>query len=184
MRSEIERRLALRERCSMQPLSVFDAVRPHRRHDDLNERRRDAPHHRVENGSTWTAASTQRSALNTECKLLLLGHAFEALDCLALEQSRRAIERLVTQRDGIPRAHSHSASGALRDTAIYSITAATDREGAARLAVAAPALRLARDEGTAELGHAAAQRTRRLQQPTVAAPAAHSQAISITGPTR
>jgi RimJ/RimL family protein N-acetyltransferase len=74
----------------------------------------------------------QRSPLNTECKLMLLAHAFETLTCLAVEfrthrlntQSRRAIERLGAQLDGILRAHSRSRDGTLRDTAVYSITAA------------------------------------------------------------
>ena len=69
--------------------------------------------------------------MNTEAKLLLLGHAFEKLDCIAVEfrthrlnlQSRRAIERLGAQLDGMLRAHQRSADGTLRDTAVYSITA-------------------------------------------------------------
>jgi len=92
----------------------------------------DAAHRRVEIGSTWTAASAQRTPLNTQCKRLLLGHAFEALDCIAVEfrthrlntPSRRAIERLGAQLDGILRAHLRCADGSLRDTAVYSITAA------------------------------------------------------------
>jgi RimJ/RimL family protein N-acetyltransferase len=92
----------------------------------------DAANRRVEIGSTWTAASAQRSALNTQCKRLLLGHAFEVLDCIAVEfrthrlnmQSRRAIERLGAQLDGILRSHQRMPDGTLRDTAVYSITAA------------------------------------------------------------
>jgi RimJ/RimL family protein N-acetyltransferase len=92
----------------------------------------DAPNRRVEIGSTWYAQSTQRSALNTECKRMLLGHAFESLQCIAVEfrthrlntQSRRAIERLGAQLDGILRAHQIGHGGTLRDTAVYSITAA------------------------------------------------------------
>ena len=91
----------------------------------------DAINQRVEIGSTWTARSAQRSALNTQCKRLLLGHAFETLDCIAVEfrthrlntQSRRAIERLGAQLDGILRAHSRAGDGSMRDTAVYSITA-------------------------------------------------------------
>ena len=83
-------------------------------------------------GSTWTAARVQRTALNTECKWMLLRHAFEALDCIAVEfrthrlnvQSRRAIERLGAQLDGMLRAHQRMPDGSLRDTAVYSITAA------------------------------------------------------------
>ena len=74
----------------------------------------------------------QRTPLNTQCKRLLLGHAFEALRCIAVEfrthrlntQSRRAIERLGAQLDGVLRAHQRAADGSLRDTAVYSTTAA------------------------------------------------------------
>jgi N-acetyltransferase len=84
---------------------------------------------RLEIGTTWYSKSTQRSALNTECKLLLLQHAFENLNCIAVElrthrlnvQSRRAIERLGAQLDGILRNHRRSSNGSLRDTAVYSI---------------------------------------------------------------
>ena len=90
-----------------------------------------AANRRVEIGSTWTAQRVQRTALNTECKRMLLAHAFETLDCIAVEfrthrlntQSRRAIERLGAQLDGILRAHQRSPNGSVRDTAVYSITA-------------------------------------------------------------
>ena len=70
-------------------------------------------HKRVEIGSTWYARRVQRSPLNTECKRLLLAHAFDTLQCIAVEfrthrfntQSRRAIERLGAQLDGILRSH-------------------------------------------------------------------------------
>jgi RimJ/RimL family protein N-acetyltransferase len=86
---------------------------------------------RVEIGSTWYAARVQRSPLNTECKLMLLQHAFEQLDCIAVEfrthrlntASRRAIERLGAQLDGVLRSHLRMPDGTLRDTAVYSITA-------------------------------------------------------------
>jgi len=92
----------------------------------------DPVHKRLEIGGTWYAGRVQRSALNTECKRMLLGHAFDRLDCIAVEfrthrlnrQSRRAIERLGAQLDGILRAHQRTADGNLRDTAVYSITAA------------------------------------------------------------
>jgi N-acetyltransferase len=88
---------------------------------------------RLEIGSTWTAASAQRSAVNTESKLLLLTHAFETLACLAVEfrthwhnrQSRAAIERLGARLDGVLRNHRRLPDGSLRDTVVYSIT---DRE--------------------------------------------------------
>ena len=92
----------------------------------------DGANRRVEIGSTWYAQRVQRSPLNTECKLMLLAHAFDALDCIAVEfrthrlntQSRRAIERLGAQFDGMLRSHQISPNGALRDTAVYSIIAA------------------------------------------------------------
>lgn len=89
-------------------------------------------HRRLEIGGTWYAASTHRSGLNTECKALLLQHAFEQLDCIAVElrthvlnaRSRRAIERLGARLDGILRHHMIMPNGTLRDTAVYSITSA------------------------------------------------------------
>ena len=86
---------------------------------------------RLEIGSTWYRKSVQRTALNTECKLLLLRHAFEELGCIAVEfrthfvnmQSRRGIERLGAKLDGILRNHMIMANGTLRDTAVYSIIA-------------------------------------------------------------
>jgi RimJ/RimL family protein N-acetyltransferase len=91
----------------------------------------DAVSRRVEIGGTWYRKSMQRSGVNTEAKLLLLGHAFETLDCIAVEfrthffnhQSRRAIERLGAKLDGILRNHQLAANGTLRDTCVYSIVA-------------------------------------------------------------
>ena len=92
----------------------------------------DAANRRVEIGTTWIAARMQRTGLNTEAKFLLLQHAFEHLQCIAVElrthflnsQSRRAIERLGAKLDGILRAHVVAKNGTLRDTCVYSITAA------------------------------------------------------------
>lgn len=89
----------------------------------------DAANRRVEIGSTWYRQSAQRSPINTECKLMLLRHAFEDLACIAVEfrthfmnhASRRAIERLGAKLDGVLRNHSVMANGSLRDTAVYSI---------------------------------------------------------------
>jgi RimJ/RimL family protein N-acetyltransferase len=91
----------------------------------------DAVNHRVEIGSTWYRKSVQRTAINTQCKLLLLTHAFEALGCIAVEfrthafnhQSRKGIERLGAKLDGILRSHQIAANGTLRDTYVYSIIA-------------------------------------------------------------
>ena len=129
MAAEIARRLALQAAGSMLPFTVCDAAG--RVAGMTTYMHIDAVHRRVEIGSTWTRASAQRTPLNTQCKRLLLGHAFEALDCIAVEfrthrlntQSRRAIERLGAQLDGILRAHQRSPNGSVRDTAVYSITA-------------------------------------------------------------
>jgi RimJ/RimL family protein N-acetyltransferase len=130
MAAEIERRLALRAAGSMLPFTVLDA---HGVPVGMTTYMHvDAVHRRVEIGSTWVAKRVQRTALNTECKQMLLAHAFEVLDCIAVEfrthrlntVSRRAIERLGAQLDGILRCHQRLPDGSLRDTAVYSITAA------------------------------------------------------------
>lgn len=87
---------------------------------------------RVEIGYTWYAARFQRTHLNTACKALLLEHAFEQLGCTAVElrtdfynqASQRAIEKLGARRDGVLRAHQKRRDGSVRDTVVYSITAA------------------------------------------------------------
>jgi RimJ/RimL family protein N-acetyltransferase len=130
MAAEVQRRLGLQAAGSMLPFTTFDAAG--RIVGMTTYMNIDARHRRVEIGSTWTAASAQRGPLNTQCKRLLLGHAFDTLGCIAVEfrthrlntQSRRAIERLGAQLDGILRAHQISSDGTLRDTAVYSVTAA------------------------------------------------------------
>jgi RimJ/RimL family protein N-acetyltransferase len=130
MATEIERRLSLLARDSMLPFTVFDA--DGRIAGMTTYMNADAANRRVEIGSTWYARRVQRTPLNTECKLMLLTHAFDALDCIAVEfrthrmntQSRRAIERLGAQLDGMLRSHQISPNGSLRDTAVYSIVAA------------------------------------------------------------
>ena len=128
MRAEIERRLGEWKDWSMLPWAVrdlaSDKVVGMTTFMNIETKNR-----RVEIGSTWYAHSVQRSGLNTECKLLLLTHAFETLDCVAVEfrtsffnfQSRRAIERLGAKQDGILRNHVRMANGTLRDTCVYSI---------------------------------------------------------------
>jgi RimJ/RimL family protein N-acetyltransferase len=82
-------------------------------------------------GYTWYARRWQKSHLNTACKRLLLEHAFEALDCVAVafhtdelnEDSQRAIERLGAQREGVLRAHRRRVDGSLRNTVCFSILA-------------------------------------------------------------
>lgn len=129
MAAEIARRLELQRTGSMLPFAVLDAAgTPVGMTTYMNV---DAKHRRVEIGSTWYARRVQRTALNTECKQLLLRHAFETLHCIAVEfrthrlntGSRRAIERLGAELDGILRAHMVMQDGTLRDTAVYSITA-------------------------------------------------------------
>ena len=86
-------------------------------------------HRRLEIGSTWLAASAQRTQVNTEAKLLLLTRAFEELDCIAVEfrthwhnhQSRAAIARLGAKQDGVLRNHDIWRDGTLRDTVVFSI---------------------------------------------------------------
>jgi RimJ/RimL family protein N-acetyltransferase len=89
----------------------------------------DTANRRLEIGYTWYAKRVQRSAINTECKLLLLRHAFEQLNCIAVEfrtdwlnqTSQRAIERLGAKRDGVLRNHKIMPDGRIRDTVVYSI---------------------------------------------------------------
>jgi len=127
MEAEIARRLALQESGAMLPFTVREATgRAVGMTTCMNI---DSVHRRVEIGSTWLARSVQRGPLNTECKLMLLTHAFDVLGCIAVEfrthffnhQSRRAIERLGAKQDGILRNHSRAADGTLRDTVVYSI---------------------------------------------------------------
>ena len=127
MPAEIDRRLALRAAGAMLPFTVFDAEG--RIAGMTTYMNVDAANRRIEIGSTWYARRAQRTALNTQCKLLLLGHAFETLDCIAVEfrthffnqQSRKAIERLGAKFDGILRNHQIAPNGTLRDTVVYSI---------------------------------------------------------------
>jgi RimJ/RimL family protein N-acetyltransferase len=129
MRKEIDRRLGLQAAGSMLPFTVFDAdgkIAGMSTYMNV-----DTPNRRVEIGSTWYAKRVQRTALNTQCKLLLLAQAFEKLDCIAVEfrthffnqQSRRGIERLGAKQDGILRNHQIAPNGTLRDTAVFSIIA-------------------------------------------------------------
>ena len=87
---------------------------------------------RVEIGWTWYARRWQKSHVNTACKLLLLGHAFDALDCRVVGlrtdnfnvRSQRAIEALGAKKDGVLRHHAARKDGTVRDSVIYSILAA------------------------------------------------------------
>ena len=130
MRAEIERRLGLQRAGSMLPFAVR-SLSSGKIAGMTTYMNIDANNRRVEIGSTWYARSVQRTPLNTECKLMLLAHAFEKLDCIAVEfrtgffnyASRRAIERLGVKQDGILRSHQRYADGNLRDTVVFSIVA-------------------------------------------------------------
>ncbi|QNP57774.1 GNAT family N-acetyltransferase [Paenacidovorax monticola] len=84
---------------------------------------------RVEIGYTWYARRVQRSHVNTTCKLLMMGHAFDALGCHVVGwrtdnynfASQRAIERLGARKDGVIRGHAPRRDGTIRDTVMYSM---------------------------------------------------------------
>ncbi len=131
MEAEIRRRLILQQAGSMIPFAVIDR-QSGRALGMTTFMNIDAVAPRVEIGSTWYARRAQGTGLNPEAKLLLLGHAFEQIGCIAVElrthflnqQSRRAIERLGAKLDGVLRCHQRTRDGALRDTCVYSVTAA------------------------------------------------------------
>ncbi len=125
--AEIDRRLGLQQAGSMLPFAV---LLPDGKAVGMTTYMNiDADNRRVEIGSTWYRKAVQRTPLNTDCKRMLLAHAFEDLDCIAVEfrthfmnrQSRAAIERLGAKLDGVLRSHLRSPNGSLRDTAVYSI---------------------------------------------------------------
>ena len=86
---------------------------------------------RVEIGYTWYAARCQRTHVNTTCKLLLLSHGFEQLNCKVIGlrtdnfnfRSQRAIEALGAKKDGVIRHHWPRRDGSIRDTVMYSVIA-------------------------------------------------------------
>ena len=96
---------------------------------------------RLEIGYTWYAKSVQRTHVNTTCKLLLLGHAFDVLGCHVVGwrtdnfnlASQRAIERLGAQKDGVIRGHALRRDGTVRDTVMYSLRAGEWPESRAQL---------------------------------------------------
>jgi RimJ/RimL family protein N-acetyltransferase len=128
MGAEIDRRLGLQMQGAMLPFAVIEKASD-QAVGMTTYMNIDAINRRVEIGSTWYRKRVQRTGLNTECKLLMLTHAFEALDCIAVEfrthyfnrQSRAGIERLGAKLDGILRQHQIAANGTLRDTCVYSI---------------------------------------------------------------
>jgi RimJ/RimL family protein N-acetyltransferase len=130
MSTEIDRRLRLNAAGSMLPFAVIDLATG-KAVGMTTYMNVDAVNKRVEIGATWYRRSVQRTDVNTQCKLLLLTHAFERLDCIAVEfrthffnhASRRGIERLGAKLDGILRSHQRATDGTLRDTCVYSIIA-------------------------------------------------------------
>ncbi|HEY2497980.1 MAG TPA: GNAT family protein [Candidatus Angelobacter sp.] len=128
MRAEIDRRLQRQAKGAMLPFAVrdIDTAKVVGMTSYWNV---DEAHRRVEIGGTWYRKSMQRTALNTECKLLLLTHAFETLDCICVElrtnffnqPSRRAIERLGAKLDGVLRNNQLMPNGTFRDSCAYSI---------------------------------------------------------------
>jgi RimJ/RimL family protein N-acetyltransferase len=100
-----------------------------------------APLKRVEIGYTWYAKSAQRSHVNSTAKLLLMTHAFETLGCAVVGwrtdnfnfASQKAIERLGARKDGVIRHHAMRRDGTVRDTVMYSMTAAEWPEARAQL---------------------------------------------------
>ena len=132
--AEITRRLGLYEQGKMIPLTI---IRTMNGADEIvgmtsfMNIEQTASYNRAEIGSTWYSPTVQRTVLNTAVKHLMLKYAFEDWKVIAVEfrthrlntQSRRAIERLGAQLDGILRAHQIMPNGTLRDTAVYSITA-------------------------------------------------------------
>lgn len=128
VRSEIERRLGLQASGSMMPFAVRSRETGKAvgmtTYMNIEQRNR-----RLEIGSTWYRNAVQRTGINTECKLLMLTHAFDKLGCIAVEfrthfmnrQSRAAIERLGAKLDGILRSNQIMPNGTVRDTCVYSI---------------------------------------------------------------
>ncbi|MBU0826567.1 MAG: GNAT family N-acetyltransferase [Gammaproteobacteria bacterium] len=96
---------------------------------------------RVEIGYTWYRKSVQRSHVNTTCKLLMMGHAFDTLGCHVVGwrtdnfnfASQQAIERLGAKKDGVIRGHALRRDGTIRDTVMYSMRAGEWPEAKAQL---------------------------------------------------
>ena len=130
MAGEIDRRLGLQKAGSMLPFTTIENATG-QAVGMTTYMNIDAASKRVEIGSTWNRKRVQRGPMNTECKFMLLRHAFETLDCIAVEfrthffnqQSRGAIERLGAKLDGVLRNHMVMADGSFRDTCCYSIIA-------------------------------------------------------------
>jgi N-acetyltransferase len=127
-RAYIQTALDMRDHHGAQPFAVIDT----KTGDIVGSTRYfnvDETHRRLEIGHTWYAKRMQKTSLNTEAKLLLLTHAFEKLNAIAVEfrthfmnhASRAAIARLGAKQDGILRNHQIGRDGVLRDTVVFSI---------------------------------------------------------------
>ena len=128
MSAYIASALEMRERLAAMPFVVRDnsdgAIVGCTRYFNV-----DVANRRLEIGHTWYSRRAQRSAINTECKLLLMTHAFEKLKCIAVEfrthwfnhASRAAIARLGAKQDAVLRNHQISPDGSYRDTVVFSI---------------------------------------------------------------
>ncbi len=128
MKNEIANRLDLQKQGLMLPFTVIHkktkkvvGMTSYCRIDNMNKR--------LDIGYTWYAKSHQKTALNTECKLTLLRHAFEKLNCIAVgfridflnQPSRKAVERLGAKFEGVVRNYSIMPNGNTRDMCFYSI---------------------------------------------------------------
>jgi len=128
MKAEINRRLDRQAKGAMLPFAARDTLSG-KVVGMTSYWNVDEAHRRLEIGGTWYGRSMQRTPFNTECKLLLLTHAFESLNCICVElrthffnhASRRAIERLGAKLDGILRNNQVLPNGNFRDTCVYSI---------------------------------------------------------------
>ncbi len=128
MENEIKHRLALHDKNEMMPFTVFDN-KTQKIVGMTSFARIDQENKRLDIGFTWYAKSHQRTALNTECKLVLLTHAFEQLNCIAVgfrvdflnQASRMAVERLGAKLEGIIRNYGVMPNGHTRDMCFYSI---------------------------------------------------------------
>lgn len=128
MADEIKRRLDLQQNGTMLPFTVMDNVTG--RPVGMTTYMDIVPiNKRLEIGWTWYRKSVQKTAANTECKLMLLTHAFETLQCVVVKcsanffnhNSRRAIERLGAKLDGVLRNNRIMPNGQIVDSCVYSI---------------------------------------------------------------
>lgn len=128
MAKEIDRRLELQTKGLMLPLTIINS-KTQKVAGMTTYCQIDSSNKRLDIGFTWYAKSQQRTELNTECKLLLLTHAFEKLNCIAVgfrvdflnHPSRKAVERLGAKFEGIMRNYAVMPDGNLRDMCFYSI---------------------------------------------------------------